>query len=452
MIERYTRPQMGQLWTDQAKLDRWLRVEVAACDAMAELGIIPKKAAQAISAKAKVNTKRVAEIEEITRHDVAAFVQAVQELVGPDGRFFHYGMTSSDVLDTGLALQLVEAADILIEDLESLARAIRGKGYEHKKTPMIGRSHGVHAEPITFGLVLASWYAEVLRNIERVKRAREIVSFGKMSGVVGTYGNIDPRVEAKAMKKLGLEPEPVSTQVVPRDRHAEYFSMLAIVAAGVERIAVELRHLQRTEVHEAEESFGKGQKGSSAMPHKKNPISAENLSGLARIVRTNALAALENVALWHQRDISHSSVERIIAPDSTIALDYMLARLTGLIGSLAVFPAAMAHNLAITRGLIYSETVMLALIEKGLSRDEAYRLAQRNALKVWDNPKTTFRDELRSDPDVVKTLGNSLDECFDLAHHLRHADMIFNRVFGKVAGAQHVTPLQRKKAQRRSQK
>jgi len=452
MIERYTRPRMGRLWTEEAKLERWLRVEVAACEAMAELGIIPKNAARAIAKKAKADPKRVAEIEEVTRHDVAAFVQAVQEAVGPEGRFFHYGMTSSDVLDTGLALQLIDAADILIEDLESLAEAIRKKAQLYKNTPMIGRSHGVHAEPITFGLALASWYAEAQRNIRRMKGARNVMRFGKMSGVVGVYGNIEPRVEALALGKLGLEPEPVSTQVVPRDRHAEYFSTLAIIAAGVERIAVELRHLQRTEVHEAEESFGKGQKGSSAMPHKKNPISAENLSGLARIIRSNALAALENVALWHQRDISHSSVERIIAPDSTIALDYMLARLTGLIENLTVFPETMARNLDITRGLIFSETVMLALINKGLSRDEAYRLVQRNAMKVWENPGTSFREELGADPDVVKALGKSLDECFDLNHHLRHTDTIFKRVFGKPVGAKKAARPQKKRSQRRNKK
>lgn len=429
MIERYTRERMGSLWTDKAKLEKWLKVELAVCEAMAKLGLIPSKSLAKLR-KAKVDPIKIAKIEEETRHDVAAFVQYIQQQVGADGRFFHYGLTSSDVLDTAFALQLVEASDILIEDLKQTAEVIRQKAQEYKHTPMIGRSHGVHAEPITFGLTLASWFAEIKRNITRMERTRENVRYGKISGVVGAYGNIDPRIEEIALEKLNLNIEPVSTQVVPRDRHAEYFTTLAVIAGGVERIAVELRHLQRTEVREAEESFGKKQKGSSAMPHKKNPISAENLSGLARIIRANAIAALENIALWHQRDISHSSVERIIAPDSTIALDYMLNRLKNLIANLEVFPDKMMNNLELTRGLIYSEALMLALIDKGLTRDDAYRAVQRNALEVWGNPALNFKDKVKSDPLISKTLDEkTIDKCFDLKHHLRYVDLIFKRVF-----------------------
>lgn len=433
MIERYTRKRMGALWTDKAKLERWLKVELAVCEAMAQLGIIPAKALTQLR-KAKVAPLRIAKIEEETRHDVAAFVQYIQQQVGTVGKFFHYGLTSSDVLDTAFALQLVEASEILRDDLNQASQVIKEKAEEYKKTPMIGRSHGVHAEPITFGLVLASWFAEIKRNISRMERAREGIRYGKISGVVGTYGNIDPRIEKIALAKLNLNIEPVSTQVVPRDRHAEYFTTLAVIAGGVERIAVELRHLQRTEVREAEESFGKKQKGSSAMPHKKNPISAENLSGLARIIRANAVAALENVALWHQRDISHSSVERIIAPDSTIALDYMLNRLKNVIINLEVFPDKMATNLELTRGLIYSEAVMLALIDKGLTRDEAYRAVQRNALEVWENSSLNFKDKVKKDPIISKRLAEkTIDKCFDLEHHLRHVDLIFERVFNSDA-------------------
>ncbi len=406
-------------------------MEIAACEALAELGIVPKKAARTIRRKAKVDAKRVERIEAITRHDVAAFVQAVGEVVGPDARWFHFGMTSSDVLDTAFALALVEAADIIIEDLEKLAAAIRRCAVEHRDTPMIGRSHGVHAEPITFGVTLAGWFAEVERDIERIRRAREMVRFGKLSGVVGAYGNISPRAEKIAMKKLGLAPEPVSTQVVPRDRHADYFAALAVVGAGVERIAVEIRHLQRTEVREAEEGFARGQKGSSAMPHKRNPIGVENLTGCARLLRANAHAALENVALWHQRDISHSSVERIIAPDSTILLDYMVDRLTRIIDNLTVYPKNMRRNIDLTRGLIFSEAVMLALVDKGLTRDEAYRIVQRNAMKTWNDTATTFRAELDSDPEVGKVLSSKeLDACFSLKHHLKHAGRIVDRVIG----------------------
>jgi len=429
MIGRYTRPEMGALWTEEAKLERWLKVEIAACEALAEIGIVPKKAAQTIRRKARVNPKRVEKIEAKTRHDVAAFVQAVGEVVGPAARWFHFGMTSSDALDTAFAMTLVEAADIIIDDLEKLAVSIARRAVEHRDTPMIGRSHGVHAEPITFGVTLASWLVEVERGIERMTRAREMVRYGKLSGVVGAYGNIPPRAESIAMKKLGLVPEQVSTQVIPRDRHAEYFSTIAIIGAGIERIAVEIRHLQRTEVREVEEGFAKGQKGSSAMPHKRNPIGTENMTGCARLLRANAHAAMENVALWHQRDISHSSVERVIAPDSTILLDYMADRLTRIIDNLAVYPENMLRNIALTRGLIYSEAVLLALIRKGLTRDEAYRIVQRNSMKTWDDTETTFRREIDSDPQVKKLLSKKeLNSCFSLKHHLKHTGHIVDRV------------------------
>jgi len=432
MIPRYTRPRMGAIWTEEAKLDRWLKVEIAACEALAEIGVISKRAVETIKQKAKVDPKRVEEIEAITKHDVAAFVQAVGEAVGPDARYFHFGMTSSDVLDTAFDMALVEAAEIIIEDLEALAQVTTRRAAEYRDTPMIGRSHGVHAEPITFGVAIAGWLAETERNIERMRRARDMVRFGKLSGVVGVYGNISPRAELIAMKKLGLEPETVSTQVVPRDRHAEYFLTLAVIGAGIERISVEIRHLQRTEVREAEEPFTSGQKGSSAMPHKRNPIGAENLTGGARLLRANAHAALENVALWHERDISHSSVERIIAPDSTILLDYMIDRLAKIVDRMVVYPETMRRNMEMTRGLIFSEAVLLALVRKGLTRDEAYRIVQRNAMITWDTSETTFRRELESDPEVKALLtAKELDDCFSLKHHLRYAGRIVDRVTNK---------------------
>lgn len=428
MIPRYTREKMGALWTEEAKLEQWLRVEIAACEALAELGIAPKSAVETIRKKAKVDPNRVAEIEAITKHDVAAFVQAVGEVVGPDARWFHFGMTSSDVLDTAFALSLVDAADIMIEGLEKLAATLASRAVEFRDTPMIGRSHGVHAEPITFGVTLAGALAEIERGIERVHRARAVIAVGKLSGVVGVYGNVTPETENIAMKKLGLAPELVSTQVVPRDRHAEYFSELAIIGAGIERISIEIRHLQRTEVREVEEGFSKGQKGSSAMPHKRNPIGTENLAGCARLLRANAHAALENVALWHQRDISHSSVERVIAPDSTILLDYMIDRLDRIIANLAVYPEAMMRNINLTRGLIFSEATLLELVRKGLSRDEAYRIVQRNAMKTWDTPGAEFRAELESDPEAMKHLSaKDIDACFNLEHHLKHAGKIVDR-------------------------
>ena len=435
MIPRYTRPEMGALWTEEAKISRWLKVEIAACEAQAELGVIPKKAVQTIKRKAKkVNPKRVEKIEAITRHDVAAFVQAVGEVVGPDARWFHYGLTSYDVVDTAFALALLQAADIIIDDLEILLEAIGRRAVEHRATPMIGRSHGIHAEPITFGATLAVWYAQVERSIERMRNAREEIRFGKLSGVVGVYGNLPPHAEVIVMKKLGLNPEPASTQIVLRDRHAQYFCTLAVVGSIIEQISVEIRHLQRTEVREVEEPFKTGQKGSSAMPHKRNPVGTENLTGCARMLRGNAHMALENVASWHQRDISHSSVERIIAPDSTILLDYMVDRLARIIDGMVVYPKAMRSNIDMTRGLIFSEAVLLALIEKGLTRTDAYKIVQRNAMKTWDTPKTTFRTELDGDPDVTKLLSKKeLDACFNLKHHLRHAPGIVDRVVGKKA-------------------
>jgi len=427
---------MGELWTEEAKYRRWLKVELAACEALAEAGVVPKKAADVIRRKAKVDPSRVEEIEKITRHDVAAFVQAVGEVVGAEGaRWFHFGMTSSDVLDTAFALALAEAADIILEGLRKLGEATARRAAEYRDTPMIGRSHGVHAEPITFGVVLASWLSEVERCVRRMKRAREAIAYGKLSGVVGVYGNIPPEAEALAMKKLGLKPEPVSTQVVPRDRHAEYFSAIAITGAMIERISLEIRHLQRTEVREVEEGFARGQKGSSAMPHKRNPVGTENLTGCARLLRANADAAMENVALWHQRDISHSSVERIIAPDSTILLDYMIARLTSIIENLAVHPQNMKRNIELTRGLIYSEAVLLELARKGLSRNDAYAIVQRNAMKTWDNPDTDFRKELEKDKEAKKYLSaGDLDECFSLERHLEHAGRIVDRALKLSAG------------------
>lgn len=427
---------MSGLWTEEARYERWLKVELAACEALAEAGVVPQKAADTIRRKAKVNSARVEEIEKSTRHDVAAFVQAVGETIGDEAsRWFHYGMTSSDVLDTALALALVEAADIILDDLEKLWKVIARLANKHRDTPMTGRSHGVHAEPLTFGVVLASWLSEIGRCARRMKRAREEIGYGKLSGVVGVYGNIPPKAEVSAMKKLGLKPEPVSTQVVPRDRHAEYFSAIAVTGTAVERIALEIRHLHRTEVREVEEGFAKGQKGSSAMPHKRNPVGAENLTGCARLLRANAGAAMENVALWHQRDISHSSVERIIAPDSTILLDYMLARLTDILENLAIYPENMKRNLKLTRGLIYSEAVLLKLAEKGLSRDEAYAVVQKNAMRTWDNPHTDFRRELEKDEEAKKLLtAEDLDECFSLERHLEHAGQIVERVIEQTSG------------------
>ena len=422
---------MTSLWEPESRYRTWLLVEILACEANAKLGLVPVRSLATIKKKAAFDVKRIDELESVVKHDVIAFLTAVGEHVGPESRFIHLGLTSSDVLDTSLAYLMLQAADILIDDIKALRAVLRKKAFQYKDTVMIGRSHGVHAEPVTFGLKMALWYEEMGRALDRMIRARKVASVGKVSGAVGTFANIDPFVERYVCRELGLTPEPAATQVVQRDRHAEYLTALALVASSIEKFSVELRHLQRTEVLEAEEYFSEGQKGSSAMPHKRNPISAENLSGLARVVRSNSLAALENVALWHERDISHSSVERIILPDSTILLDYMLARFTGLVDKLIVYPANMERNMEISRGLFHSETVMLALVGKGLTREQAYKFVQRNAMMVWKQGGD-FSDRLKGDPDIGQYLtAREIDGCFDLKHTIKKVDYIFKRVFGK---------------------
>jgi len=430
VIPRYSREKMAAIWSQENKYAKWLDVEVAACEAMVKLGLAPAAAVDNIKAKAVINAARIDEIEAVTRHDVIAFVSSLTEVIGEDGRFIHMGLTSSDVLDTALAVQLKEASDLLLEDLDDLLAVLKRRALEHKKTLMIGRSHGIHAEPITFGLKLALWYAEMRRNRARLERAREAVSCGKISGAVGTFSFVDPFVEEYVCEKLGLAPVPVASQIVQRDRHAEFFSTLAIVASSLDKFAQEIRLLQRTEVREAEEYFSPGQKGSSAMPHKRNPVLSENISGLSRLVRSYALAALEDVALWHERDISHSSVERVIAPDATIALDFMLGRFTGLMDRLVVYPDRMLANLNMTHGVIFSQRVLLSLIEKGTTREDAYAIVQENAMKSWQEG-TEFRKLLGQDERVQKHLNAAdLDVIFDVNHFLKHLDYIFERVFG----------------------
>jgi len=429
MIERYTRKEMAKIWEPENRFRIWLEIETLACEKMAELGIIPAEAVKVIREKGDFDIARIDAIEAEVKHDVIAFLTSVAEYVGPDARFIHQGMTSSDVLDTCLSVQLTQAADELLADLDMVLSSIKERAFEHKDTVCIGRSHGIHAEPVTFGLKLASWYAEMKRNRERLAAARKDIATGAISGAVGTFANIPPDVEEYVCSKLGLTPEPVSTQVIPRDRHAMFFSVLAVVASSMERIAVEIRHLQRTEVLEAEEFFSKGQKGSSAMPHKRNPILSENLTGQARYIRGMAIPALENVALWHERDISHSSVERYIGPDATVALDFSLRRLSGLIKNLVVYPENMRKNLEQMRGLVFSQKILLDLTQAGVSREEAYRMVQRNAMKVWEQGKD-FLTELLADGDVVKALGEAkIRESFDLNYHLKHVDTIFARVF-----------------------
>ncbi len=429
MIARYTRPEMGRIWTLENKYRKWLEVELAVCEARAERGEIPDWAMKDIREKAAFRVERIDAIEKETQHDVIAFLTCVAESVGPASRFIHEGLTSSDVLDTANALLFLEASDLILDDLDRLLDVLKRRAFEFKDTVMMGRSHGIHAEPITFGLKWALWYAEMQRNRERMVRARETMRVGKISGAVGTFANIDPDIEERVCRRLGLEPASISTQVIQRDRYAEYFTTLAIIGCTVEKIAVEIRHLQRTEVREAEEYFAPGQKGSSAMPHKRNPIASENLSGLARVLRGNALAAMENVALWHERDISHSSVERIIGPDSTILLDYMLNRLTRVLDKLVAYPERMRRNMEITGGLLFSQRVLLALVSKGLTREDAYRLVQRNAMKVWQEGGH-LKDRLGADPEVAAHLGvGELDALFDLGYHLKHVDAIFRRVF-----------------------
>jgi adenylosuccinate lyase len=429
MIPRYSREAMARIWTEENKFATWLKVELAALEAMAECGLIPKEVPQRAFGTAACDVKQILAIEEKTHHDVAAFVDQVAACMGEDGRYFHFGLTSSDVLDTALGLRLKEAADLLLADLDELLAVLKDRAYEFKNLPMVGRTHGVHAEPITLGLKFALWYAEFQRQRTRLLAARETIAVGKISGAVGTFAHLPPEVEAKTCARLGLKPAAISTQVIQRDRHAEYFLTLALIGASVEKVALEIRHLQRTEVREAEELFAAGQKGSSAMPHKRNPVLSENLCGLARLLRGHALAALENVPLWHERDISHSSVERLIAPDSTVLLDFMLARLTRLLKNLQVYPNNMIRNLNLTHGLVFSQSLLLALIEKGLSRDAAYRLVQGPAMRLWQEGGN-FPQRVQEDPDILQHLSpEELKALFDLGRYLRHVDAIFARVF-----------------------
>ncbi|MET3599328.1 adenylosuccinate lyase [Martelella mangrovi] len=434
MIPRYSRPQMTDIWSPETKFRIWFEIEAHACNALAEIGVIPESAAKTIWEKGNAATfdvARIDEIEAVTKHDVIAFLTHLAEIVGPDARFVHQGMTSSDVLDTCFNVQLTRASDLLLADLDGLLAALKRRAFEHKDTITIGRSHGIHAEPTTFGIKLAQAYAEFSRCRDRLVAAREEIATCAISGAVGTFANIDPRVEEHVADAMGLKAEPVSTQVIPRDRHAMFFATLGVIASSVERLAIEIRHLQRTEVLEAEEYFSPGQKGSSAMPHKRNPVLTENLTGLARMVRGYALPAMENVALWHERDISHSSVERMIGPDATVTLDFALARLTGVVDKLLVYPDHMMDNLNKFRGLVHSQRVLLALTQAGVSREDAYRLVQRNAMKVWEEGKD-FLEELLADDEVTAALSeDQIREKFDLGYHTKHADTIFKRVFGE---------------------
>ena len=441
MIPRYSRPEMAAVWSPRTKFRIWFEIEAHACDALAELGAIPRRAAKTIRDKAgtaEFDIARIDEIERETRHDVIAFLTHLAEIVGPEARFVHQGMTSSDVLDTTLNIQLVRAADILLAGMGEVLAALKKRAFEHKKTIRVGRSHGVHAEPTTMGLTFARFYAEMDRNRNRLEKARCEVATGAISGAVGTFANIDPSVEEHVCEKLGLRPEPVSTQVIPRDRHAMFFATLGVVASSIENIAVEIRHMQRTEVLEAEECFSTGQKGSSAMPHKRNPVLTENLTGLARLVRMSVIPAMENVALWHERDISHSSVERGIAPDATVTLDFALHRLAGVVENLVIHPDNMIANMNRFRGLIHSQRVLLALTQAGVSREDAYRLVQRNAMKVWEQGGD-FLEELLAEGEVTAALSeDDIRGNFDLARHFRHVDTIFGRVFGRSPPSDHV--------------
>ena len=433
MIPRYSRPEMTAIWSPETKFRIWYEIEAHACDAQADLGVIPRENAEAVwkARDATFDVARIDEIEAVTKHDVIAFLTHLAEIIGQDeARFVHQGMTSSDVLDTTFNIQLVRAADILLADIDALLAALKARAMEHKMTVRIGRSHGIHAEPVTMGLTFARFYAEMDRGRARLVAARDEVATGAISGAVGTFANIDPAVEAHVCAKLGLKPEPVSTQVIPRDRHAMFFATLGVIASSIENIAIEIRHMQRTEVLEAEEFFSKGQKGSSAMPHKRNPVLTENLTGLARLVRMAVIPAMENVALWHERDISHSSVERMIGPDATVTLDFALARLTGVIEKLVIYPQAMLDNLNRHRGLVHSQRVLLALTQAGVSREDAYVLVQRNAMKVWEEGRD-FKTELLADPEVTAALTPAqIEEKFDLGYHTKHVDTIFTRVFG----------------------
>jgi adenylosuccinate lyase len=429
MILRYTHPEMGRVWSEERRYETWLQVELAAADAMAEAGIIPPEAARDLREKAGFDRARIAEIEAVTEHDVIAFTTAVAERVGPSARWLHFGLTSSDVVDTAQALQMLQACDLILAGMASVSEAIRARALEHKRTPMIGRTHGVHAEPMTFGLKLALWYAEWQRNRQRVERARETVRVGKISGAVGTFAHLDPAIEAAVCRRLGLMAAPVSSQVIQRDRHAELLAALAITAASLEKFALEIRGLQKTEIGEVEEPFAKGQKGSSAMPHKRNPIGCEQIVGLARLLRANAMAALENVALWHERDISHSSVERVILPDSFIALDHMLRRFARIVSGMMVYPRRMCENLDRLRGVVFSGQVLLELARRGVSREQAYEWVQRHAMRAFDEQRD-FKSLLLADAEVMAVLSpEEIDRAFDLDQHLRNVDAVFERVF-----------------------
>jgi adenylosuccinate lyase len=435
MIRRYTSPEMGAIWSDQRRYDAWLEVELAATDVMADAGIVPLDAARELRAKASFDPARIEEIEQTTQHDVIAFTTAVAERVGPAARWLHFGLTSSDVLDTALALQMRDACALIVKGIAAAMDAVRDRAEEHRRTSMIGRTHGVHAEPMTFGLKLALWYAELQRDLDRVLRARDMISVGKISGAVGTFAHLDPDIEARVCERLGLQAAPVSSQVIQRDRHAELLSALAITAASLEKFALEIRGLQKTEIGEVEEPFGKGQKGSSAMPHKRNPIGCEQIVGLARLLRANAMAAYENIALWHERDISHSSVERVILPDSFIALDHMLRRFTRIAHGMVVYPDRMKENLERSRGVVFSGTVLLELARRGISREQAYEWVQRNAMRSF-HEKRDFKDLLLADPDVTKVLSRAeIDKAFDLNDQLRNVDKVFARVFTGVPAA-----------------
>jgi adenylosuccinate lyase len=432
MIRRYTHPEMGAIWSDRRRYETWLEVELAAADAMAEKGIVPVDAARELRAKAAFDIDRIEEIEQTTQHDVIAFTTAVAERVGPAARWLHFGLTSSDVVDTAQAIQMREACDLTVKDVARLMDAVRARADEHRRTAMIGRTHGVHAEPMTFGLKLALWYAELQRSVDRLLRACDTVAVGKISGAVGTFAHLDPDIEARVCERLRLQPAPVSSQVIQRDRHAELMSALAITAASLEKFALEIRGLQKTEIGEVEEPFGKGQKGSSAMPHKRNPIGCEQIVGLARLIRANAGAALENVALWHERDISHSSVERVILPDSFIALDHMLRRFTRIVRGMVVYPERMKQNLDRSRGVVFSGTVLLELARRGVSREQAYEWVQRNAMRSFHEQKD-FKSLLLADTDVMNVLTRAeVEKAFDLDDQLRNVDTIFDRVFGRV--------------------
>ncbi len=429
MISRYTHPEMGRIWSEQHRYETWLQVEVAAAEAMAAAGIVPVEAARDLKSRGDFSIARIDEIEKTTQHDVIAFTTSVAEIVGPSARWLHFGLTSSDVVDTAQALQMVESCDHILKNMTALGEAIKTRADEHKHTPMIGRTHGVHAEVMTFGLKLALWYAEWLRDIERVRRARETVRVGKISGAVGTFAHLDPAIESAVCRSLGLQPAPISSQVIQRDRHAELMTTLAIAAASLEKFALEIRGLQKTEIGEVEEPFGKGQKGSSAMPHKRNPIGCEQIVGLARLLRGNAMAALENVALWHERDISHSSVERVILPDSFIALDHMIRRFTRIVSGMVVYPERMLENLNRSRGVVFSGQILLELARRGISREQAYEWVQRNAMRSFHEQKD-FKALLLADADVTKVLpAAEIEKAFDLKEQLRNVDAVFKRVF-----------------------